>query len=119
MLYGINCEKAEGRVYVRALTQSNSNREGLVVKCLPTKAQGRPLLLDQVLDKAVQEYIEATRPAGRVVNTSIVMAAAVGITRARNRLVAKFTILSGERFTKFNARQIFLLYGTCALHYSL
>ena len=41
--------------------------------------QGRPLLLGQDLDKAVQEYIEATRAASGVVNTAIVMAAALGI----------------------------------------
>ena len=40
----------------------------------------------------MQEYIEATRAAGRVVNTAIVMAAAVGIARARNWSVAKFKI---------------------------
>ena len=57
-----------------------------MVKCLPTKAQGRPILLsDQDLDKAVQEYIEATREADKVVNTAIVMAAAVSITRTHNQ----------------------------------
>ena len=54
-------------------------------ECLPTKEQGRPLLLDQDLDKAVQEYIEATRAADKVVNTAIVMAAAVSITRTHNQ----------------------------------
>ena len=49
------------------------------------KAQGRPLLLDQDLDKAVQEYIEVTRAAGEVVNTAIVMAATVGIAHASYR----------------------------------
>ena len=55
-----------------------------MVKCLPTKAQERPLLLGQDLDKAMQEYIEATRAAGGVVNTAIVMAAAVGIVSSRD-----------------------------------
>lgn len=54
-----------------------------VVKRLPTKEQGRPLLLGPELDKAVQEYVEATRAVG-VVNTAIVMAAAVGIVSARD-----------------------------------
>ena len=40
------------------------------------KIKGRSLLLGQDLDKAVQEYIEATRAAGRAVNTAIVLAAA-------------------------------------------
>ena len=70
--------------YVRALAQKKNDPEGPVVKCLPTKAQGRPLLLGQELDKAVQEYIEATRAAGGVVNTAIVMAAAVGIVSSRD-----------------------------------
>ena len=54
------------------------------MKCLPTKAQGKPLLLGQDLDKAVQEYIGATRAAGGVVNTVIVMVAAVGIVSSRD-----------------------------------
>ena len=67
---------------MQALTHSKKDGEAPVVKCLPMKAQERPLLLDQDLDKAVQEYIEVTRAAGRVVNTAI---ATVGIARARNR----------------------------------
>ena len=69
--------------YIRALAQSKNDGEALEVKCLPMKAQGRPLLLDQDLDKAVQEYIEVTRAAGEVVNTAIVMAATVGIAHDR------------------------------------
>lgn len=55
-----------------------------VVKSLPTKAQGRPLLLGVELDKSVQDYINALRVAGGVVNTAIVQAAAVGIIGARD-----------------------------------
>ena len=51
---------------------------------LPTKPQGRPLLLGQELDKSVQDYIEALRVAGGVVNTAIVMAAANGIVSAKD-----------------------------------
>ena len=69
--------------YVQALAQKN-DPEGPLVKCLPTKTQGRLLLLGQDIDKAVQEYIEATRAAGGVVNTAIVMAAAVGIMSSRD-----------------------------------
>lgn len=84
--------------YERALAQKNNDPKGpvvgkhfTIVKGLPTKAQGRPLLLGQELDKAVQEYIEATRAAGGVVNTAIVMAAAVGIVSSRD-----FTKLSSN-----------------------
>ena len=65
--------------YVQASKERKHHPEDPVVKCLPTKAQGRPLLLSKDLDKAVQEYVEATRAAGGVVNTAIVMAAAVGM----------------------------------------
>ena len=54
------------------------------MKHLPTKEQERPLLLGPELDKAVQEYVEATRAVGGVVNMAIVMAAAVGIVSARD-----------------------------------
>ena len=56
------------------------------MKCLPTIAQERPILLnDQDLDKAVQEYIEATRAADKVVNTAFVMADAVSIACTHNQ----------------------------------
>jgi hypothetical protein len=54
------------------------------VNSLPTKAQGRPLLLGAELDKSVQEYINALRVAGGVLNTTIVQAAALGIVGARD-----------------------------------
>ena len=69
--------------YVCVLAKKNGDPEGPVVKCLPTMAQGWPPLLGQELDKAVQEYIEATRADGGVVNTATVMAAAVGILSSR------------------------------------
>lgn len=56
----------------------------VTVTSLPTKPQGRPLLLGQELDKAVQDYIEALRIAGGVVNTAIIMAAANGIISAKD-----------------------------------
>ena len=55
-----------------------------VVKSLPTKAQGRPLLLSTELDKSVQDYINALQVAGGVVNTAIFQAAALGIIGARD-----------------------------------
>ena len=60
-----------------------------MVDSLPRKSQGRPILLGREIDKAVQEYVEATRNAGGVVNTAIVMAAAVGIMSSRNMTVLK------------------------------
>ena len=57
-----------------------------MVKHLPTKDQERPLLLGPELDKAVQTYVEATRPVGGVMNTAtcIFMAAAVGIVVSKD-----------------------------------
>ena len=55
-----------------------------VVKLLPLKPQGRPVLLVVELDMAVQCYVQALRTAGGVVNTTIVMAAAMGIVSARD-----------------------------------
>ena len=37
----------------------DSENAALVVKALPTKTQGKPLLLGQELDKDVQDYIAA------------------------------------------------------------
>ena len=65
--------------------QDVNDETPLTVKSLPTKEQGRPLLLGQALDKAVQDYITSMRTVGGVVNTAIVMAAAEGIIAARDR----------------------------------
>ena len=63
-----------------------SKEEGAVsqVSSLSKKAQGRPLLLGQELDKSVQDYINTMRKVGGVVNTAIVMAAANGIIVAKS-----------------------------------
>jgi hypothetical protein len=50
---------------------------------LSTKPKGRPLLVGSELDKAIQDYINALRASGGVVNTTIVLAAAEGIIGAR------------------------------------
>ena len=55
-----------------------------VISSLPTKEQGRPLLLGPELDRAVQDYVKAVRTVGGVINTEIVMAAAEGIIAARD-----------------------------------
>ena len=54
------------------------------VKCLPTKSQGRPLLLGLELDEIVQDYIKSLRVAGGVINCTIVVAAANGIVKAKD-----------------------------------
>ena len=54
------------------------------VKCLPTKSQGRPLLLGLELDEIVQDYIKSLRVAGGVINCTIVVTAANGIVKAKD-----------------------------------
>ena len=71
--------------YLQALAEtSNNESRGNVVDSLPRKSQGRPLLLGQEIDKAVHEYVEATRNAGGMVNTTTVMVAAVDIMSSCN-----------------------------------
>ena len=62
--------------YLSALKDKVSDHENGVfrdtppeVTALPTKAQGRPLLLGKELDNIVQEYIKSTRKAKGVVNS--------------------------------------------------
>ena len=54
------------------------------IRLLPTKKQGRPLLLGQELDQVVQEVIRDTRRAGSVINTTIVLATTKGVISAKN-----------------------------------
>ena len=54
------------------------------MKVLPTKTQGRPLLLGEELDKCVQDYIKNLREIGDVINTAIVIYAANGIVGTQN-----------------------------------
>ena len=79
--------KTEYLSKLRALqeVQDVNDETPLTVKNLPTKEQGRPLLLGQALDKAVQDYVTSMRNVEGVVNTAIVMAAAEGIIAARDR----------------------------------
>ena len=54
------------------------------IKELPIKRQGRPLLLQEGTDQAVQEYVKSLRSIGTTVNTCIVMAAAEAIICTRH-----------------------------------
>ena len=56
----------------------------MTVDTLVTKEKKRPLPLGEEMDGAVQEYIESLRTTGAVVNTVVVMAAAVGVVAARD-----------------------------------
>ena len=54
------------------------------IKSLPSKHQGRSLLLGKKFDQTIQEYITNLRAVGGVVNISIVIGAARGIICGRN-----------------------------------
>jgi len=54
------------------------------VDTLPKCKQGRPLLLGEDLDAAVQEYVETQRAVGTAINSTVVMAAAEGIISVRD-----------------------------------
>ena len=55
---------------------ANTSESNQIIKKLPTKAQGRPLLLRIKLDQAVQDYIMNLRKVGGSVNFVFVLAAA-------------------------------------------
>ena len=57
----------------------------LIVKSLPVKKWGRPLLLGEKLDTEVKCYIQAVREGGGVITTAITMAAATAIVRKSER----------------------------------
>ena len=77
--------KSEYLLAMKAVVEE-SKKEGTVpqVSSLPKMAQRRSLLLGQELDTSVQDYINAMRKVGGVVNTAIVMAVANGIIAARS-----------------------------------
>ncbi len=77
------CRRLRSEYLAQLKIQKQKGSDG-VIKALPTKQQGRPLLLGQELDNSVQDYIEALRVLGGVVNTHIVMAATVGIIKAKD-----------------------------------
>ena len=51
----------------------------MVVKKLPYKKRGRPLLLGDYIDEQLRAYVAEIRQLGLVVNTSVLIAAAKGL----------------------------------------
>ena len=76
--------KVEYLVALKSAAAKGGKKGGVQVASLPKMAVGRPLLLGKDLDTCVQDYINALRKVGGVVNTTIAMAAANGIIAARN-----------------------------------
>ena len=56
---------------------------------LPSKRRGRPLLLGEKIDAEIRTIIKAMRDNGAVVNTSIVIAIAIGVVYKRDRSLLK------------------------------
>uniref|UniRef100_A0A1X7TZJ6 Uncharacterized protein n=1 Tax=Amphimedon queenslandica TaxID=400682 RepID=A0A1X7TZJ6_AMPQE len=61
-------------------------KEDMTVSKLDSKKRGRPLMLEKI-DKQVQMYIGTMASKGCPINTSIVMAAALGIVRSLESFV--------------------------------
>ena len=76
--------KAEYLATLKSAAAEGGKKAAVQVVSLPKMAVGRPLLLGKDLDACVQDYINALRKVGGVVNTTIVMAAANGIIAAKN-----------------------------------
>ena len=85
--------KTEYLEKLKEASKSKSGKSG-TVDSLETKQKGRPLLLGEELDTAVQEYVSSLRIAGGVVNTVVVRAAAEGIISARD--ITKLTSHGGH-----------------------
>ena len=54
------------------------------VEELPRKKTGRPLLIGEELDAQVQQYVKASRKRGLPINTSVVVAAGLGVVTAHD-----------------------------------
>lgn len=82
--------------YLEKLNEALKSKPGetVTVDSLETKQKGRPLLLGEELDAAVQEYVSSLRIAGGAVNTVVVRAAAEGIISARD--ITKLTSHGGH-----------------------
>jgi len=79
---------------LKEASKSSKSGECVTIDSLATKQKGRPLLLGEDLDAAVQEYVSSLRIVGGVVNTVVVRAAAEGIIFARD--ITKFSSHGGH-----------------------
>ena len=71
-------------VTAQAAKKRKMSEADVVLESLPPKKRGRPLLLSDNLDTQVQAYIRASRAQGCVVNSSLVIAGAMGIIKKTN-----------------------------------
>ena len=64
--------------------KSKTGKVDVVSENLPPKKHGRPLLLSHKLNTQVQAYIRASQAQGCTVNSSLVIAGAMGIIKKTN-----------------------------------
>ena len=84
--------------------------EPIVIKQLPTKNRGRPLMLGQQLDAAVQEHVKSLRKVNGSVNTLVVMGAAARSLLIRMGYVKRKCTTSGKLPSRLfdESKEIFL-----------
>ena len=73
------------KAYLHSVREKRAANDDGDVRLLPMKKRGRPVLLGEVLDVKVQQYLRRVRERGGVVSARIAMAAARGILLAHNR----------------------------------
>ena len=83
--WGVDLKESTVRTWKMKYTEGLRKRKRLPIKALPDRKQGRPLLLGDELDTAVQAYVESIRKLGGVVNIAIVLGGAEAIIADRDR----------------------------------
>ena len=100
--WGVDLKESTVRTWKTKYTEGLRKRkptEPLPIKALPDRKQGRPLLLGDELDTAVQAYVESIRKLGGVVNTAIVLGGAEAIIADRDRTLLD-TLAPGKDWAK-------------------
>ena len=67
--------------YKKELVDRKKSGKSMNIVRLESKKMGRPLLLNEKLDREVQSYLRALRDKGAVVNSAIVIACAEGVMK--------------------------------------
>ena len=70
--------------FLRELGRKRKAGEEEDILCLPAKKRGRPLMIGDILDRQVQQYISELRKAHASVNTAIVLSAGIGIVQGHD-----------------------------------
>ena len=101
-LWGVDLKESTVRTWKAKYGEKLRKRRGIdptTIKELPSRKQGRPLLLGEDLDTEVKAYVENLRQLGGVVNTSIVLGGAEGIIASKDRTLVD-TLAPGKDWAK-------------------